>query len=98
MKAQNYEGAIAAYDQALAIDPNNAQLITAKNTAKNTMQQVAAAATVASLAIRESKTLFVAPGGSTETKGFEAGGGIQVNVATVAPDNPAELIVNPNRK
>ncbi|GMR22463.1 MAG: hypothetical protein BMS9Abin37_0816 [Acidobacteriota bacterium] len=93
LKAQSYEGAIAAYDEALEIDPNNAQLIAARNTAKNAMQQMAAAATVASLAIRESKTEFVAPGESDAPKGFEAGGGVHVNRATTAPDNPAELIV-----
>ena len=93
LKAQNYEGAIAGFDRALEIDPNNAQLIAARNTAKNMMQQVAAAATVATLAIRESKTVFVAPGESNAPKGFETGGGVQVNRATTAPDHPAELIV-----
>lgn len=93
LKAQNYESAIAGYDKALEIDPNNAQLIAARNTAKNAMQQMAAAATVASLAIRESKTEFVAPGESNAPKGFETGGGVQVKRATSAPDNPAELIV-----
>ncbi len=93
LKAQNYEGAIVAYDQALEIDPNNAQLITARNSAQNAMQQAAAAATVSSLAIRESKTQVVKPGDSGAPKGFEAGGGVQVNKATSAPDNPAELIV-----
>ena len=94
MKAQNYEGAIAFYDKALEIDPNSAFLIAARNTAQNAMRQVAAAATVsAGLAIRESKTQYVAPGQSNAPKGFEAGGGVQVNRATSAPDNPAELIV-----
>ena len=93
LKAQNYEGAIAAYDQALEIDPNNAQLIAAKNTAKNAMQQVAAAVRVGTLTIRESKTQFVAPGESNAPKGFEAGDGVQVKRATTAPENPAELIV-----
>ena len=93
MKAQNYEGAIASFDKALEIDPNNAQLITARNTAQNAMQQAAATVRVAALVIRETKTQFVGPGESDAPKGFEAGGGVQVNRATSAPDNPAELIV-----
>ena len=93
LKAQNYEGAIAAYDKALEIDPNNAHLIASRNTATNAMQQMAAAASVTSLAIRESKTQFVAPGESNAPKGFEAGDDVQVKRATTAPDNPAELIV-----
>ena len=93
LKAQNYEGAIAAYDKALEIDPNNAHLIASRNTATNAMQQMAAAATVTSLAIRESKTQFVAPGESNTPKGFEVGDDVQVKRATTAPDNPAELIL-----
>ena len=93
LKAQNYEGAIAAYDQALEIDPNNALIITARNSAQNAMQQAAATVRVAGLDIRESKTLFVGPGESDAPKGFEAGGGVEVNRATTAPDNPAELII-----
>jgi serine/threonine protein kinase len=93
LKAQNYVEAIAAYDQALELDPNNARLIFDRNTAQNAMQQVAAAATVSALAIRQTKTEFIRPGDSDVPKGFESGGGVQVNRATSAPDNPAELIV-----
>jgi tetratricopeptide (TPR) repeat protein len=92
MRAESYEAAIASYDKALEIDPNNAQLIAARNTAKNAMQQKQATATATGLAIQQSKTQYVAPGESDAPKGFE-GGGVKVKRATSAPDNPAELIV-----
>ena len=93
LKQQNYEAAIAAYDRALEVDPTNAQLIASRNTAQNAMQQAAAAATVAALAIRESRTQFVAPGQSGSVEGFVEGGNVKVNRATSAPKTPAEVIV-----
>jgi hypothetical protein len=92
LKAQNYEAAIASYDQALEIDPDNPNLITARNAAQNAMRQAAATVSVAALSIEQSKTQYVAPGQSDTPKGFEAGG-VDVNIATSAPDNPAELII-----
>lgn len=92
LKAQNYDAAIAAYDRALELDPNNAQIITARNAAQNA-KQAASAATVTALAFEETKTEYIAPGQSDTPRGFETGGGIKVNRATSAPDNPAELIV-----
>ena len=92
LKAQNYDAAIAAYDKALEVDPNNAQLINAKNMAQTAMRQAAATA-VTALAIHESKTQFVRPGQPDAPKGFETSDGVKVQRATSAPDNPAELIV-----
>ena len=48
------------------------------------------------LNIKETPTAFIAPGGSETPKGFESGG-VSVQRATTAPDNPGELIgeINP---
>ena len=62
LKAQNYESAIAAYEKALAVAPNNPQLINARNMAQTAMQQAAAAASVTALSIQESPTEFTARG------------------------------------
>ena len=92
LKAQNYESAIAAYDKALAVAPNNPQLINARNMAQTAMQQAAAAASVTALSITESPTEFTARGQSNTPRGFESGD-VKVQRATNAPVNPADLIV-----
>ena len=89
LKAQNYQSAIAAYDKALAVAPNNPQLINARNMAQTVMQQ---AASVTALSIKESPTEFTAQGQSDTPRGFEAEG-VNVQRATSAPVNPADLIV-----
>jgi tetratricopeptide (TPR) repeat protein len=89
LKAQNYQSAIAAYDKALAVAPNNPQLINARNMAQTVMQQ---AASVTALSIKESPTEFTAQGQSDTPRGFESGG-VNVQRATSAPVNPADLIV-----
>ena len=92
LKAQNYESAIAAYDKALAVAPNNPQLINARNMAQTAMQQAAAATSLTALSIQESPTEFTARGQTEKPRGFEAGG-VNVKRATSAPVNPADLIV-----
>jgi tetratricopeptide (TPR) repeat protein len=93
MKNRNYEAAIAEYDKALSRDPNNVQLITLRNSAEVAIEQQKAAASVRALQIEEGKTEYVPPPGGPEgPKGFEAGG-VRVQQATKAPDNPGELIV-----
>jgi serine/threonine protein kinase/tetratricopeptide (TPR) repeat protein len=92
MKNRNYEAAIAEYDEALQHDPNNVQLITLRNSAEVAIEAQKAAA-VRPLQIQEGRTEYVPPPGGPEgPKGFEAGG-VQVQQATKAPDNPGELIV-----
>jgi tetratricopeptide (TPR) repeat protein len=93
LKNRNYEAAIAEYDSALQKDPNNLQLITLRNSAQMSLEQQRSAASVRALQIQEGRTEYVPPGGGPEgPKGFEAGG-VQVQQATKAPDNPAELVV-----
>ena len=99
MKNKDYDAAIAAYDQALEVDPTNASLIASKNAAQMAIEQQQAAAALASMGtlnIKETPTAFIAPGGSETPKGFESGG-VSVQRATTAPDNPGELIgeINP---
>jgi len=92
MKNRNYEAAIAEYDKALQHDPNNVQLITLRNSAEVAIEAQKVAA-VRPLQIQEGRTEYVPPPGGPEgPKGFEAGG-VQVQQATKAPDNPGELIV-----
>jgi tetratricopeptide (TPR) repeat protein len=92
MKNRNYAAAITEYDKALQHDPNNVQLITLRNSAEVAIEQQKAAA-VRALQIEEGRTEYVPPPGGPEgPKGFEAGG-VQVQQATKAPDNPGELIV-----
>jgi tetratricopeptide (TPR) repeat protein len=93
LKNRNYQAAIAEYDKALQRDPENVQLITLRNSAQVAMDQQNAAASVRALQIQEGRTEYVPPSGGPEgPKGFEAGG-VQVQQATKAPDNPAELVV-----
>jgi len=92
LKAQDYQSAIAAYDKALAVAPDNPQLINARNMAQTAMQQAAAAASVTALSIQESPTVFTGRGQSDTPRGFESGG-VNVQRATRAPVNPADLIV-----
>jgi len=95
MKNRNYEAAITEYDKALQHDPNNVQLITLRNGAQVAFdqQKAAAAASAGALRIEEGSTEYVPPPGGPEgPKGFEAGG-VKVQQATKAPDNPGELIV-----
>jgi serine/threonine protein kinase/tetratricopeptide (TPR) repeat protein len=92
MKSRNYTAAITEYDKALQHDPSNVQLITLRNSAEVAIEQQRAAA-VRALQIEEGRTEYVPPPGGPEgPKGFEAGG-VQVQQATKAPDNPGELIV-----
>jgi tetratricopeptide (TPR) repeat protein len=92
MKNRNYDAAITEYDKALQHDPNNVQLITLRGSAEVAMEQQRAAS-VRALTIEEGRTEYVPPPGGPEVpKGFEAGG-VQVQQATKAPDNPGELIV-----
>jgi len=94
LKAQDYPSAIASYDKALEIDPTNAQLITLRGTAQSAMQQLAAAAaTSAALDIRESETIYRSSKQTDAPKGFESGSEVQVNRATKAPDNPADVMI-----
>jgi serine/threonine protein kinase/tetratricopeptide (TPR) repeat protein len=93
LKNRNYEAAIAEYDKALQRDPDNLQLITLRNSAQVTLEQQQAAASVRALRIEQGRTEYLPPGGGPEgPKGFEAGG-VKVQQATKAPDNPAELVV-----
>ncbi len=93
MKNRNYEAAITEYDKALQHDPNNVQLITLRNSAQVAIEQQNAAASVRALRIEEGSTEYVPPPGGPEgPKGFESGG-VKVQQATKAPDNPGELIV-----
>ncbi len=93
LKNRNYDAAIAEYDKALQRDPNNVQLITLRNSAQMSQEQQRATATVRALNIEEGRTQYVPPGGGPEgPKGFEAGG-VQVQQATKAPENPAELVL-----
>ncbi|MGH9333801.1 MAG: tetratricopeptide repeat protein, partial [Vicinamibacteria bacterium] len=93
MKNRNYEAAIAEYDKALQRDPNNVQLITGRSGAELAWDQQKAAASVRALQISESATEFVQPSGASDApKGFEVGG-VQVQQATKAPENPGEVIV-----
>ena len=92
MKNRNYEAAITEYDKALQQDPNNVQLITLRNSAQVAIEQQKAAS-VAALEIEDGGTQYVPPPGGPEgPKGFESGG-VKVQQATKAPDNPGELIV-----
>ena len=92
MKNRNYEAAITEYDKALQHDPSNVQLITLRGSAEVAIEQQKAAS-VRALQIEEGRTEYVPPPGGPEgPKGFEAGG-VQVQQATKAPDNPGELIV-----
>jgi len=95
MKNRNYEAAMTEYDKALQHDPNNVQLITLRNSTQVAIdqQKAAAAASVSAIRIEEGRTEYVPPPGGPEgPKGFESGG-VQVQQATKAPDNPGELIV-----
>ncbi len=92
MKNRNYAAAITEYDKALQQDPNNVQLITLRGSAEVAIEQQKAAS-VRALQIEEGRTEYVPPPGGPEgPKGFEAGG-VRVQQATKAPDNPGELIV-----
>ncbi len=93
LKDRNYEAALAEYDKALQQDPNNVQLITLRNSAQMSLEQQKASASVRALQIQEGRTEYVPPAGGPEgPKGFEAGG-VKVQQATKAPENPAELLV-----
>jgi serine/threonine protein kinase/tetratricopeptide (TPR) repeat protein len=92
LKDRNYEAALAEYDKALQQDPNNVQLITLRNSAQMSLEQQKASS-VRALQIQEGTTEYVAPSGGPEgPKGFDAGG-VKVQQATKAPENPAELMV-----
>ena len=93
MKNRNYEAAIIEYDKALQQDPNNVQLITLRNSAQVAIEQQKAAVTVNAIKFEDGGTQYVPPPGGPEgPKGFEAGG-VKVQQATKAADNPGELIV-----
>ncbi len=93
LKNRNYEAAIAEYEKALQQDPNNVQLITLRNSAQMSLEQQRSSASVRALQIQEGRTEYVPPAGGPEgPKGFEAGG-VKVQQATKAPENPAELVV-----
>jgi tetratricopeptide (TPR) repeat protein len=93
LKDRNYEAALAEYDKALQRDPNNVQLITLRNSAQMSLEQQKASVSVRALQIQEGSTEYVPPSGGPEgPKGFEAGG-VKVQQATKAPENPAELVV-----
>jgi tetratricopeptide (TPR) repeat protein len=93
LKDRNYEAALAEYDKALQQDPNNVQLITLRNSAQMSLEQQKASASARALQIQEGRTEYIPPAGGPEgPKGFEAGG-VQVQQATKAPENPAELVV-----
>jgi serine/threonine protein kinase len=93
LKNRNYEAAVAAYDKALEQDPTNVQLITGKNNVVMALQQQQAAASVRALQISETATEYVSPSSGNEgPKGFETGG-VKVQQATRAPENPGELVL-----
>jgi tetratricopeptide (TPR) repeat protein len=93
LKTRNYEAAIAEYDRALERDPDNVQLITLKNSAQMSLEQQRSAASARALQIQEGKTEYVPPPGGPEgPKGFQSGG-VNVQQATKAPENPGEVQV-----
>jgi serine/threonine protein kinase len=93
LKNRNYEAAIAAYDKALEQDPTNVQLITGRNNVQMSLEQQKAAASVRALQISETATEYVSPSSGNEgPKGFETGG-VKVQQATKAPENPGELVL-----
>ncbi len=92
--AEDYDRAIAAYEEILKQDPNHAGAVTGKAQAVNLRRQVERVA--AARHIIHSKTEFVAPPGQGDgPKGFEAGG-VQVKAATRAARFPGELIIELN--
>jgi len=95
MQARQYEAAIAAYDQALALDPANAAAQTGKQAAVGARSMAEAAAS----GPRPGVKAFVA--GRTEAKGTEQGGGpagfedsagVDVKKGTAAAELPGKIL------
>jgi tetratricopeptide (TPR) repeat protein len=92
--AEDYDRAIAAYDEIIKQEPNHAGAVTGKAQALNLKRQVERVA--AARHIIHSKTEFVAPPGQPDRpKGFESGG-VKVKAATRAARFPGELIIELN--
>ncbi len=94
--AEDFRGAIEAYDRVLEMDPANATAATGKANATNLERQ--RTASIASIRqISPSKTVFIPPPGTREgPRGFESGGGVKPKRATSAPTFPGELVIELN--
>jgi tetratricopeptide (TPR) repeat protein len=87
MKNKEYDAAIAAYDKALEVDPNNGNLIASRNTAQIARDQQ----NMGSLKITQGDTMFFGP--EADNRGFQQDDNITVKLGTQRPDSPAELMV-----
>jgi predicted Ser/Thr protein kinase len=85
MRNKDYKAAIAVYDEALKIDPTNANLIASRNLAQDTLVR-----DVSTLEIKQSVTKFFGPEGGG---GFEDDKNINVKLGTQKPDGPAEVTI-----
>jgi len=96
----NYDQAMASYQEALRLDPQNQAAQTGITQASGAKQQALAqqqALAAPRRQFNESETSFVAASGKTDApRGFETGGGVQVRRATTAPKFPGQITIELN--
>ena len=100
--ARNYDAAIAAYDEALRIDPQNAQARQGRSTAIQARTLATAAAPAAGKTFVSGRTKAVSAetrAASAGADGFEGGGEVVVKAATQAAQLPGKIVfdVDPER-